>query len=110
MFESYDPREGRVLTLLDDAGTLAPFPPGMPRLTDEQRYIEGIVGFRSDRESYRVGGQLLDACGIRAACRSRIDLVDHLVAILDLHEFLAKHVVLGLLGDLVKKIVESLGG
>ena len=36
MFESYDPREGRVLTLLDEQGTLAPIPPGMPRLTDEQ--------------------------------------------------------------------------
>ena len=36
MFESYDPREGKILTLLDDAGNLAPFPPGMPRLTDEQ--------------------------------------------------------------------------
>jgi pyruvate dehydrogenase E1 component alpha subunit len=36
MFESYDPREGRVLTLLDDAGKLAPFPPEIPRLSDEQ--------------------------------------------------------------------------
>ena len=36
MFESYDPREGRILTLLDDGGTLAPIPQGFPRLTDEQ--------------------------------------------------------------------------
>jgi pyruvate dehydrogenase E1 component alpha subunit len=36
MFESYDPREGRVLSLLDEAGKLAPVPPGIPRLTDEQ--------------------------------------------------------------------------
>jgi len=36
MFENYDPREGRLLSLLDVTGKLAPFPPGMPRLTDEQ--------------------------------------------------------------------------
>ncbi len=36
MFERYDPREGRILSLLDETGTLAPFPQGMPRLTDEQ--------------------------------------------------------------------------
>jgi pyruvate dehydrogenase E1 component alpha subunit len=36
MFEKYDPREGQVLSLLDETGKLAPFPPGMPRLTDEQ--------------------------------------------------------------------------
>jgi pyruvate dehydrogenase E1 component alpha subunit len=36
MFEDYDPRSGRILCLLDETGTLAPFPPGMPRLTDEQ--------------------------------------------------------------------------
>ncbi len=36
MFESYDPREGRVLSLLDETGKLAPFPPEIPRLTDEQ--------------------------------------------------------------------------
>jgi len=36
MFESYDPREGRILSLLDETGRLAPLPPGMPRLTDEQ--------------------------------------------------------------------------
>jgi pyruvate dehydrogenase E1 component alpha subunit len=36
MFESYDPREGKLLALLDESGTLAPVPAGMPRLTDEQ--------------------------------------------------------------------------
>jgi pyruvate dehydrogenase E1 component alpha subunit len=36
MFENYDPREGRLLSLLDETGKLAPFPPGLPRLTDEQ--------------------------------------------------------------------------
>jgi pyruvate dehydrogenase E1 component alpha subunit len=36
MFESYDPREGKILRLLDEAGELAPIPKGMPRLTDEQ--------------------------------------------------------------------------
>jgi pyruvate dehydrogenase E1 component alpha subunit len=36
MFERYDPREGLVLSLLDEAGKLASFPQGMPRLTDEQ--------------------------------------------------------------------------
>ena len=35
MFESYDPREGKVLQLLDEAGELA-VPKGFPRLTDEQ--------------------------------------------------------------------------
>ncbi|HUJ73801.1 MAG TPA: thiamine pyrophosphate-dependent enzyme, partial [bacterium] len=36
MIENYDPREGRMLSLLDAEGKLAPLPPGMPRLTDEQ--------------------------------------------------------------------------
>jgi pyruvate dehydrogenase E1 component alpha subunit len=36
MFEKYDPREGHLLSLLDETGKLATFPPGMPRLTDEQ--------------------------------------------------------------------------
>ena len=36
MFESYDPREGKVLRQLDEAGELAPVPKGVPRLTDEQ--------------------------------------------------------------------------
>ena len=36
MFESYDPREGKILRLLDEAGELSPIPKGFPRLTDEQ--------------------------------------------------------------------------
>jgi len=36
MFESYDPREGRTLSLLDETGKLAPPPAGFPLLTDEQ--------------------------------------------------------------------------
>ncbi len=36
MIEAYDPREGQVLSLLDEQGTLAPIPAGMPRLSDEQ--------------------------------------------------------------------------
>ena len=36
MIEEYDPREGRLLSLLDEEGTLLPAPAGMPRLTDEQ--------------------------------------------------------------------------
>ncbi len=36
MLENYDPREGRVLSLLDEKGKLAPAPPGIPLLSDEQ--------------------------------------------------------------------------
>ena len=36
MFENYDPRKGLLLSLLDETGKLAPFPQGMPRLSDEQ--------------------------------------------------------------------------
>ena len=36
MIENYDPRKGRMLSLLDAEGTLGPVPPGVPRLTDEQ--------------------------------------------------------------------------
>ena len=35
MFEKYDPREGRLLSFLDQAGTLAPMPEGFPLLPDE---------------------------------------------------------------------------
>jgi pyruvate dehydrogenase E1 component alpha subunit len=34
MFERYDPREGKILSLLDEAGMLAPIPHGMPVLAD----------------------------------------------------------------------------
>jgi pyruvate dehydrogenase E1 component alpha subunit len=36
MFESYDPREGRLFSLLDTEGRLTPPPPGFPLLSDEQ--------------------------------------------------------------------------
>jgi pyruvate dehydrogenase E1 component alpha subunit len=36
MFESFDPREGRTLSLLDETGKLAPPPAGFPLLSDEQ--------------------------------------------------------------------------
>ena len=36
MFESYDPREGRLLSLLDTEGRLTPPPQGFPLLSDEQ--------------------------------------------------------------------------
>ncbi len=35
MFERYDPREGKLLRLLDEAGRLAPVPDGMPLLPDD---------------------------------------------------------------------------
>jgi len=36
MIEDYDPREGRLLSLLNEEGELARLPAGMPRLSDEQ--------------------------------------------------------------------------
>jgi pyruvate dehydrogenase E1 component alpha subunit len=36
MIEQYDPREGRLLSLLDQEGKLGPVPAGLPRLSDEQ--------------------------------------------------------------------------
>lgn len=36
MFESYDPREGRIFTLLDESGKLACPAPGIPVLSDQQ--------------------------------------------------------------------------
>lgn len=36
MIEQYDPREGRLLSLLDQEGKLGPVPAGMPRMSDEQ--------------------------------------------------------------------------
>ena len=36
MFESYDPREGRILSFLDEEGKLAPPPNGFPLLSDER--------------------------------------------------------------------------
>jgi len=36
MFESYDPREGRLFSLLDVEGKLAPPPAGFPLMSDEQ--------------------------------------------------------------------------
>ena len=36
MFEDYDPREGRVLSLLNEEGDLASIPAGLPRLADDQ--------------------------------------------------------------------------
>jgi pyruvate dehydrogenase E1 component alpha subunit len=36
MFESYDPREGRLFSLLDAEGRLTPPPPGYPQLSDQQ--------------------------------------------------------------------------
>ena len=35
MFERYDPREGKLLSLLDESGRLAPIPEGMPLLAND---------------------------------------------------------------------------
>lgn len=39
IFEQYDPREGRLLSLLDETGELVPVPGGIPLLGDEQAAV-----------------------------------------------------------------------